>query len=185
MKAVFDKATTIHIGEDAYICLGIPHKTAMKFVGEMKQGTKYEVEIKQYRKGRSLDANAYFHLLCGKIAEKQNLGLDEVKVSLVCEYGTVARDDDGEMVGFKLPSSVNVHTIYKYVKCFDTRIENGKEFNCYIVFKRTRDLNTKEMSRLIEGAVYEAKELGIETLTPEELARMSIKWGKANNGGKQ
>ena len=181
MEAVFDKATTLHIGEETYLCLGVPHREAMKLVGEMQQGTKYVAEIKKFRKKRSLDANAYFHVLCDKIAEKQNLGLDEVKTNLVCEYGTVDRDEEGAKIGFKLPSSVDVRKIYKYVKCFDTRIENGKEFNCYIVFKRTRDLNSKEMSRLIEGTVYEAKNLGIETLTPEELARMSMKWGK-NNG---
>lgn len=184
MEAVFEKATTIHIGNEAYLCIGVPHRDAMKFVGEMQQGTKYVAELKKYRKKRSLDANAYFHVLCDKIAEKQNLGLEEVKVNLVCEYGTVDRDEEGVKIGFKLPSSVDVRKIYRYVKCFDTRVENGKEFNCYIVFKRTRDLNSEEMSRLIEGTVYEAKNLGIETLTPEELARMSMKWGKGN-GGKQ
>ncbi len=177
MKAVFDKAKTIVDNDTGYICLNIPYRDARKFVSEMKD-KKYEVEIKEYRNKRSLDANAYFHLLCSKIAEKAGRGLDEVKVELVKEYGTVARDDDGEMIGFKLPASVDVRKIYKYTKWFDTRVENGKEFNCYIVFKRTRDLDSKEMARLIEGTVLEAKDLGIETLTPAELARMSMNWRK-------
>jgi hypothetical protein len=42
----------------------------------------------------------------------------------------------------------------------------------YIFFKRTSDLNKDEMNRLIEGTVDEAKNLGIETMTPDELARM-------------
>jgi hypothetical protein len=32
------------------------------------------------------------------------------------------------------------------------------------------------MSRLIDGTVNEAKELGIETLTPAELERMKASW---------
>jgi hypothetical protein len=36
--------------------------------------------------------------------------------------------------------------------------------------------DTKEMSRLIDGVVEAAKELGIETLTPEQLERMKAAW---------
>ena len=39
------------------------------------------VEIKKYRRKRSLDANAYFHVLVNKIAEAQGLGEEEVKKS--------------------------------------------------------------------------------------------------------
>ena len=177
MKAVFDKAKTIVDGDTAYLCLNIPYRDARKFVSEMRD-RKYEVELKEYRQKRSLDANAYFHLLCSEIAEKAGLGLDEVKTELVLEYGTVARDEDGKKIGFKLPASVDVRRIYKYTKCFDTRVENGVEFNCYIVFKRTRELDSKEFSQLIEGTVREAKEHGIETLTPAELARMTMRWKK-------
>ena len=35
---------------------------------------------------------------------------------------------------------------------------------------------TEEMSRLIDEAVREAKSLGIETLTPDELARLKEDW---------
>jgi hypothetical protein len=38
--------------------------------------------------------------------------------------------------------------------------------------------NTKQMSRLIDCVVEEAKEQGIETLRPEELAAMSREWGR-------
>ena len=37
-------------------------------------------------------------------------------------------------------------------------------------------MNTQEMSRLIDGTVSQAKELGIETATPEELERMKNEW---------
>lgn len=36
--------------------------------------------------------------------------------------------------------------------------------------------DTKEMSRLIDGTVEEAKELGIETLTPDQVERMKQAW---------
>lgn len=134
------------------------------------------VDVKKYRKRRSLDANAYFHCLVGKIANEMGLGFEEVKTNLVTEYGAFERDEEGLKVGFKLPASVDVARIYRYVKCFDTRVENGKVFNCYIVFKHTHLMDSKEMSRLIDGTVQEARQLGIETLPPYKLAALVEEW---------
>jgi len=135
------------------------------------------VEIKKYRERRSKDANAYFHVLVNKIAEYQGLGNDEVKKSLVIEYGALAKDDDGFTVGFKLPESVNIDSIYPYAKVFDVREENGRMFNCYLVYKHTHELDSKEMARLIDGTIYVAQDLGIETDTPEQLAKYKEGWG--------
>jgi len=162
-----------------FIARGQEKNKAVQIVNKMqtsltsaKDAVKYEISIKKYSPKRSIDANAYFHVLVNKIAEITKMGNDEIKVKMVLEYGTVARDGQGDKVGVKLPVSVNVNLFYEYAKCFDTRTENGKEFNCYILYKRTRDLDSKEMARLIEGVVYEAQELGIETKTPDEIARM-------------
>ena len=135
------------------------------------------IEIKKYREKRSKDANAYFHVLVNKIAEYQGLGNDEVKKSLVIEYGALAKDDNGYTVGFKLPASVNIDLIHPYAKVFDVREENGRTFNCYLVYKHTHELDSKEMARLIDGTIYVAQDLGIETDTPEQLAKYKESWG--------
>ncbi len=141
--------------------------------------TELDVEIKKHRNRRSLSANAYFHVLVSRIAAERGGSEDAAKTSLVCEYGTLAKDGDGLTVGFKLPASVDVSTIYPYVKCFDTREEGGKLFKCYLVYKQTHLMDSKEMARLIDGAVEVAQELGIETDTPEQLARYKEDWSKA------
>lgn len=46
----------------------------------------------------------------------------------------------------------------------------------YLLFKETHTLDTKEMSKLINGAVSEAQQLGIDTLTPKELEKMEENW---------
>jgi hypothetical protein len=139
----------------------------------------YELSIKKVGKTRSLNANAYFHLLVGEIAEKMNIGFEQCKVNMNIEYGTIAKDENGRMVGFMLPQSVDVNSLYKYTKWFDEREINGVMFNCYIVFKETHTLDTKEMAKLIDGTVQEAKQLGIETATPDELAQMKALWGES------
>jgi hypothetical protein len=159
---------------DYVLSLAVPQHIERYYDDLAEKDLRLELSI--WREKRSLNANSYLHLLIGKIAEKLKLGNDEVKFTMVLEYGTVMTDDDGAKVGIKLPSSVDVKRIYPYAKWFDERMENGKAFNCYIIYKQTHALDTAEMSRLINGVVYEAKELGIETETPEQLARIISLW---------
>ena len=142
------------------------------------RGTELDIEIKKHREKRSKSANAYFHVLVNKIAAERGGSDEATKAALVVEYVALAKDSDGLTVGFKLPASVDASTIYPYVKCFDTREENGKLFKCYLVYKQTHLMDTKEMARLIDGAIEVAKELGIETDTPEQLARYKEDWNQ-------
>ena len=135
-----------------------------------------DIEIKQHREKRSKNANAYFHVLVNKIAGELNEADESVKTRLVIEYGTIAKDEDGMSIGFKLPASVDVSKIYPYTRLFVQRTDNGKLFSCYLVLKPTHEMDTKEMARLIDGAIEEAKALGIETDTPETLARYQEEW---------
>lgn len=137
-----------------------------------------DIEIRPHREIRSKSANAYFHVLVNRIAAETGESDESVKTRLVTEYGAAARDADGMVIGFKLPASVDVTRIYPYARRFDQRNENGKLFNCWLVLKHTSDMDTKEMARLIDGAVGEAKELGIETDTPETMERLRREWEK-------
>jgi hypothetical protein len=145
---------------------------------ERLKGQELDVEIKKHREKRSKNASAYFHILVNKIAAETGESDDAVKVRLVVAFGAIDTDEDGMKVGFKLPAGVDVGKIYPYVRCFDTREENGKLFNCYLVYKHTSNMDTKEMARLIDGAIAEAKELGIETDTPEQIERYKEAWSR-------
>lgn len=129
-----------------------------------------EIGIKKWRNKRSRDANAYFHVLVNEIALATGESDDEVKRRLVVEYGTVARDIDGGIVGFKLPDNVNVEAIYPYTKWIKDVTENGKVYSCYVVYKHSSDMDTKEMSHLIKGTIREALELNIDTDAPSKAA---------------
>lgn len=144
-----------------------------------------DIEIKQHREIRSKNANAYFHVLVNKIANETMESDEAVKVRLVTEYGVVDRTEDGLVLGFKLPASVSPDRIYKYTRYIETRTENGKLFKCYLVLKETHEMDTKEMARLIDGTIREAKELGIETDTPETLARYQAEWAAYEAGNRK
>ncbi len=153
-------------------------RTLFQTYDELKAADKLSIKIGKFTQKRSLDANAYFHVLVNKIAAKLNSSDDEVKRNLVKSYGTLARDENGDLVGAMLPAGVDIDRIYPYTRNYKTECRDGKEYNCYLFYERTRDLNTAQMSHLIEGTVQEAKSLGIETKSAEELESLLGEWGR-------
>lgn len=145
---------------------------ALKTAQKLKDSPTISIKLSAYKKKRSLDANAYFHLLVNKIAAKIRSSDEEVKRNMVLNYGVIARDDDGMIFGAMIPAGKSIAPFYPYAKCYKTDFVGGKEVDCYLFYKRTRDMTTTEFSRLLEGTVHEAKNLGIETMTPEELERI-------------
>lgn len=133
-----------------------------------KGGKQYGIKIEPIRKQRSLDANAYFHLLVNKIAQASGVAEDKVKEDLVLNYGTLATDSNGDQFFVYLPKTVAVADYWKYAKFIG---ESGG-CNQYVFYKETHTMNTAEMAKLIEGTINEAKQLGIDTDTPEEKARL-------------
>ena len=147
-------------------------------ISELQQESDLSIEIKKWYEKRSLNANAYFHLLVNKIAEKLRIGNDECKIRLNLEYGTVATDSNGQKVIVKLPKSVNVVEFYPYAKWIADKKEKTITTSYYVFYKQTHTLDSKEMARLIDGTISEAQALGIETITPNEKQKMLSLWEK-------
>ena len=133
-----------------------------------------DITAKRHREKRSLNANSYFHVLTGKIAEANGTTLTHEKNAFIREYGqyeyidgmiptvTVKAEYEDRMLEME---SVHLKTI-----------ERPGEVVKMAFLRGSHTYDTKEMSRLIDGVVEAAKELGIETLTPEQLERMKAAW---------
>lgn len=63
---------------------------------------------------------------------------------------------------------------FKYFKYIATTNINGKEADYYKVFKGSSEFNTEEMSIFLDGIIQECNNLGIQTLTPNEIALMEL-----------
>ncbi len=144
-----------------------------------------DIEIKKHRNIRSKNANSYFHVLVNKIASETGESDEEVKIRLITSFGTLARTEDGKILMFALPLEADATDYYKYASLYDQREINGVTVNCWKVYKDSHKMDTKEMARVIDGAIAEAKELGIETDTPKQLEEMKRKWAEyeAAHGG--
>ena len=152
--------------------------SAKQVVDEMLDKT-IRLSVREWKEQRSLTANAYFHVLINKIAEKMRISADEVKSRMVLDYGTMARDKDGDAVCLNLPKDVDpekLGIVYAKWVCDTDNIST------YLVYAPTHTLDSKEFSRLLDGTIHEAKTIGIETLPPAELERMMASYEKTHKG---
>lgn len=144
------------------------------------QGKDLDLDLKPHREKRSLDANAYYYVLLSKMAEKLQTSVNELHNMTLSRYGypeiyenalvTMALRadiDPNRLEGIHLKSTGHITTNSK-----------GTDFMNYIVMRGSHTFNTLEMSHLIDGVISEAKELGIDTITPAEKERMMALWGK-------
>ena len=132
--------------------------------------TLCNIEIKKHREKRSLNANAYAWVLIEKIAEKMKMSKEDIYKRELCDYGTIATDDDGRKIIFSLKADIDVSKYFKYYK--ELGYSKDKKFKHYYVLKGSSEYDSNEMSKFIDGIVQDCQTLGIETMTPEEIAKL-------------
>ena len=133
------------------------------------------VEIKPYRKRRSLDANAYCWVLCQKIAEKIGGTKEDIYKEAIHKAGQfdfIAVTDSAADQFLKAWQSKGLGW---YAEALESKIEGCKKI---MVYYGSSVYDSKEMAHLIEYIISECKELGIETMTPTEISRMMNEWGQ-------
>ena len=145
--------------------VGTPKKI-MTYLFDLDQNKEYE--IKEYKEKRSLNANNYAWKLITEIANVMKLSKEEVYIEMLKIYG------QSQMVS--VLADIDVSKYFKYYSEAGESVLNGKKFKHYKVYMGSSEMNTKQMSILIDGIVQEAKQLDIETLTPSELSNLKERW---------
>lgn len=143
---------------------------AKSMINELSSLEKLTLKIDKYREKRSLNANAYAWVLIGKIGNSVRASKEEVYFKMLKEYG------QSDLVS--VLAHIPVEHYFKYYEEAGESTLNGKLFKHYRVYKGSSEFDTREMSIFIDGIVSEAKNIGIETLTPNEIAKMKDLWGE-------
>jgi hypothetical protein len=139
-------------------------------------GKELDVEIKQHRKKRSLSANAYCWVLVDKIAARSGVDKTSVYRETIRNIGGVSdivccQDRAVEA----LRSGWQAHGVGWITETMPSKLEGCTNV---ILYYGSSTYDIAQMSRLIDLLVIEAKELGIETATPQELDRLREEWAK-------
>lgn len=131
---------------------------------KLDKDTIWDVKIEKHRNKRSLDANAYSWALQNEIANVLRLSKEEVHFEMLKNYGQ--RDY------VSLLANIDPSQYFDYFEENGTFKNNGNTFKSYLIYKPTRNYNSKEMSIFIDGLVQEARNLGIQTKEDYEIEMM-------------
>ena len=133
---------------------------------------EYEITLK--KKKRSLDANAYAWVLIDKIAQAVRLDKTEVYREEIRAIGGAS-----EVVCVKDRAVARMTRIWErnglgwQVEKFPSKIPGCTNL---MLHYGSSVYDTEQMSVFIDRIIQDAKALGIETMTPEELARIKEEW---------
>lgn len=137
------------------------------FSPEADLSGELRLTVRRWKERRSLDANAYAWVLMTAIAAKIGSTKDEVYEEMLDRYGREFRDEDGGMVVVGVKKNIDMKRAghWKHYK-------DDTECAYWYLLKGSSEYDTAEMSYFLDRIIEEAKELGIDTATPEELERM-------------
>ena len=155
----------------ATLTLSINEEQAAKnLFDELHEAEKLSIKIDKYREKRSLNANNYAWKLLTEIANVLRVSKEEVYLEMLKSYG------QSEI--FSVLSHIPFGEYVKYYEEAGESTLNGKLFKHYKVYKGSSEFDTREMSIFIDGVVSEAEGLGIQTMTPNEIANLKSMWGE-------
>lgn len=136
------------------------------------------IKVGRKVKNRSLDSNAYFHVLCDKLRQVRMISMSECKNDLITTYGQIWYLEEG--IPFTYKTNAPPEYMAQREEIHMKYICQGQEEGTYMyrAYRGSHTYNSTEMAKLIEGTIIEAQMEGIETATPDEVARMNELWSK-------
>ena len=153
------------------LTLSVNEETAAKMLyDDLNDAENLSIKIDRYREKRSLNANNYAWKLLTEIGNVLRTSKDEVYLEMLKRYG------QSEIIS--VLAHIPIKEYVKYCEEAGSSTLNGKLFKHYKVYKGSSEFDTREMSIFIDGVVSEAKELGIQTMTPDEIANLKSLWGE-------
>lgn len=152
-------------------------KGLITFLQTLEPQKKYELNIKEYKERRSLRANDYSWVLTGKLAEKMLIAgarysKDEMHAEMIFRYGVQETDESGDPLFWYVPDGVKVTDYYLYAKPIGSGRLGGKPTTQWQIFRPSHEYTRSEFNVFLQGIIAECEEQGIETKTPDEIARM-------------
>lgn len=149
----------------------------LQVIEQLKNENKLNIEMKKFRKKRSLDANSYCWVLCDKIAKELSkdgtiLTKEQIYKDAIIQIGTfepmIVEErafENFKRIWEKQGLGFMVQEVCKKDKCV--------KVHCYY---GSSTYDSKEMSLLIELIVGLAKSLEIETKPQEEIDSLVEEW---------
>lgn len=135
----------------------------------------YDLEIKEHRKKRSLDANAYCWMLIHKLAEVMRIPPEEVYRQAIQEIS-----GNNEIIPIKEEAVEQFKQAWSHNGIGWIVRDMGKSkisgYRNLMVYYGSSVYNSKQMSDLIESLVQDCKALEIDVMTERERSLLLEEW---------
>ena len=141
---------------------GTPEKLA-QYLFQLDKNKIYE--IKEAKNKRGLNSNAKYWKLLNELSLVLKIGIEELHLNMLKSYS--------QRYEILVPSEIDIRGIEYYEKK-STITKNGKEFTVYHVFTPSHELKENEFAILLQGLCEECNQQGIETRSPDEIARDEV-----------
>ena len=138
---------------------------------ETLRGKQVDVEFKKHSDTRSNNANKMMWALVGKIAEVLTDTKDNIYIKMLKDYG------QNTHIIVKPDLKEQILATIKYGELLGDVLVNGSIGTQIKMYIGSSQYTTHQMAKLIDGVIYEAKELGIEVLAESEVERLKAEWG--------
>lgn len=157
-----------------YLVIDAPFSQIEHWLAANEKKFPCKYEIKEIKKKRSNDANAYMWQLADKIAAAVGITKEEVYRSHIKDVGKFADVEIENRAVKEFIQLWNERGIGWFAEVIDERSEVKKVVRAYY---GSSVYDSAEMARLIDNMVQEAKSLSqhgvyIETMTQDELKRL-------------
>ena len=153
---------------------------------EALDGKKVTIRLCEYKKKRSLDANAYYWTLVAKLAAILRVSNAEIHNRMISAYGFPAVIGD-KSVFATVPDTEEAERQVMRSETYHlqptSQVREGVDgvtYRTYRLMRGSSTYNTAEMSRLIDGIISECKDAGIpdgEIATPDEKRILEERYG--------
>lgn len=147
---------------------------AQQFLQNMIPGKKYVAQFKEFRKKRSLDANAYAWLLMNKVADRLKMPVRDIYRHYIPDI-----PDNCNIVCVPDAAVDRLREGWEHNGlgwCSDTLKSKLDGCTNVVLYYGSSTFDQRQMSVLLDLIIADCKQLGIEYLTPEELERLKGAW---------
>jgi hypothetical protein len=136
----------------------------------------YDLEVKEHRKKRSLDANAYAWVLINKIADALRITPKEIYRQAIQNMG-----GNYEILPVKTEAAEHFKQVWEAQglgwPCVDmgkSKIDGYRNLRAYY---GSSTYSTTQMAQLIDILLQDCRSLDIEVKSEEEIASIMVAWG--------
>lgn len=150
---------------------------ALKMVDELHD-KKLSISFDEYQEKRSLDANKYYWVLLNRLSKALRISSSYCHNLMLRRYGELEKFD-GQVMYTIIPDTDEASRTADESDTYHIKptssVREGKDglmYRTYLMLKGSHEYSRKEFSRLLEGLIDECRLQGIETATPDQVARM-------------